>query len=205
MGARIWNGDEDVASPFRAVDRRLAAQRRQDDRMATDHDVSGNHPVHPVMLSIKEHMAPIPQLDRLVALAGSLGALVDAADGAGDAFRTRVHYPRVFGDFVERHAFVAFDVGGVRVYSNIQGAEDGLEELWADKILTRELVNAGFLPFGRPATGSYDRICFDVRGTQDPDDAPVVLMDHEAILSKNRMPKPKRLADGLMDLVDRER
>ena len=96
--------------------------------MATDHDVSGIHPAHPVILSKKELMASIPQLDRLVALAESLGALVDAVDGAGDAFTTRVHYPRMFGEFFERHAFVAFDVGGIRIYSNIQGEEDGLEE-----------------------------------------------------------------------------
>jgi hypothetical protein len=99
--------------------------------MNRSHLLSGNHPVHPAILSKKELMASIPQLDRLVALAGSLGALVDAADGAGDAFRTRVKYPRVFGEFVERHAFVAFDVGGIRIYSNIQGKEDGLEEILA--------------------------------------------------------------------------
>ena len=150
-------------------------------------------------------MTAIAQVERLVAMARCRGALIDDVAGAAQAFTTRVQYPRVFREFAERHAFVAFDPGGVRIYSNLRGEEDSLEDLLADKILTRALVNAGFLPFGRPATGSYDRICFDVRGTQHRDDAPVVLMDHEAILSNNRVPKPKRLADGLMDLVDRER
>jgi hypothetical protein len=150
-------------------------------------------------------MTVLAQVERLVALARSLGALLDDGVGAAKSLPPRLPYPRVFRAFVERHAFVAFNVGGVRIHSNLPGEEDGLTDLFADKILTRELVDSGFLPFGRPATGSYDRICFDVRGVKNPDDAPVVLMDHEAILSHNRTPKPERIADGLMDLVDRER
>lgn len=145
------------------------------------------------------------QLERLLAEMRQRGALMDDLAGAVVRLSTVPPYPRLFRELVVRHTFVSFDVGGVRVYSNVKGDEDSLEDLLADKILTRGLVAAGFLPFGRPATGSYDRICFDVRGTEDPDDAPVVLMDHEAILSHNRIPKPKRLGDGLMDLFDAER
>lgn len=149
-------------------------------------------------------MTTLASMDRLVGVARLRGALVDEVAGAADTVTTPLQYPRVFREFLVRHSFVAFDLGGVRVYSNVQGEEDGLADLLADKILTRELVNAGFLPFGRPATGSYDRVCFDVRTAQDPDDAPIVLMDHEAILSNNRIPKPKWISDGLMELVDLE-
>ena len=129
---------------------------------------------------------------------------MDEVVDAAARFSTQLKYPRVFQEFVERHAFVAFEVGGIRVYGNVQGEEDSLEDLMEDKILTRDLVNAGFLPFGRPSTGSYDRVCFDTRATHRPmHDAPVVLMDHESILSKNRIPKPKWIADGLIDLVQR--
>jgi hypothetical protein len=130
---------------------------------------------------------------------------MDDVSGAARAISPSFKYPRVFQEFTEQHAFVAFDIGGVRVYSNLQGEEDNVEGLLADRILTRGLVDAGFLPFGRPVTGSYDRICFDVRGLQYSEDAPVVWVDHEAILSKDRVPKPRRLADGLMEWLDRAR
>jgi hypothetical protein len=149
-------------------------------------------------------MTTLARIERLVDVARLRGALMGEVAGAADTFTTPLHYPKLFREFLDRHTFFAFNLGGVRVYSNVRGEEDGLENLLADKILTRELVNAGFLPFGRPATGSYDRICFVIRGAQDPDDAPVVLMDHEAILSNKRIPKPEWIADGLMELVDCE-
>lgn len=147
-------------------------------------------------------MTPIAKVELLVAMARSCGALMDDVSGAAGAISPSFRYPRVFQEFTEQHAFVAFDIGRVRVYSNLQGEEDNLEALLADRILTRGLVDAGFLPFGRPVTGSYDRICFDVRGLQEPEDAPVVWVDHEAILSNDRVPKPRRLADGLMEWMD---
>jgi hypothetical protein len=136
-------------------------------------------------------------------LAGEIaqrGALLDDVAGAGERFVPVLPYPRWFAELLDRHLFAAFEVGGVRVYGNVNGQEAGLEELLADRILTRALAEAGFAPFGRPTTGSYDRVCFDLRGLKVPLDAPVVLMDHEAILSGNRIPKPKPLAGGFVAL-----
>lgn len=110
-------------------------------------------------------------------------------------------YPLLFGELVANHAFLAFDVGEVRMYSNIRGETDSLEELLDDKILTTALTAAGFLPFGRPVTGSYDRVCFDVRKRSRLDDAPIVVMNHEAILSFNKIPKPAAVVDGLAALL----
>ena len=149
------------------------------------------------------NMNPLAQLERLVSEVRHRGALMDDVAEEAAAILTAVPgYPGLFGVLVKRHAFVAFDVGGIRVYGNIQGEEDSLEDLLADKILTGDLVEAGFLPFGRPTTGSYDRICFDVRERQPSEEAPVVLMDHESILTYNRIPDPKRLAHTLMDLFE---
>ena len=129
---------------------------------------------------------------------------MDGATSASDRVLPDLPYPRLFAELVERHAFVAFDVGRVRVCGNVRGEENSLEELLADKAMTQALCGAGFLPFGRPASGAYDRVCFDMRGREHAADAPDVLMDHEAILSFNRIPKPKRLADGLMALLGAE-
>jgi len=114
-------------------------------------------------------------------------------------------YPRLFAELLAGHSFVAFEVAGVRIHSNLRGEEDNLEDLLADKLLTVTLVEAGFLPFGRPDTGDYDRVCFDMRDRKQSLDAPVVQMDHEAILSFNQIPRPRQLADGIVQLFEKER
>ena len=126
---------------------------------------------------------------------------MDDAVSATDRLSIPLPYPRLFGALLAGHSFVAFTVGGIRVYSNIRGEEDNLEELLSDTALTRALVEAGFLPFGRPATGDHDRVCFDLRGLKNPLDAPVVRMDHEAVLSHNRIPRPTMVARGIMQLI----
>lgn len=142
------------------------------------------------------------QFSRLLAGVQHRGALMDDVGHAANRVLPGLPYPRLFAELVEGHTFVAFDVGRVRVYGNARGEEDSLEDLLADRILTDTLCGAGFLPFGRPATGHYDRVCFDMRGREHAVDAPVVLMDHEAILSFNRIPRPEHLADGIMELLD---
>jgi hypothetical protein len=145
-------------------------------------------------------MKPPTQLARLLAEIDRLGALMDGVASAAERCPFDLEYPRLFSDLMREHAFVAFVVGGVRVHSNLRGEADNLEELLRDKALTRELYGAGFAPFGRPSTGNYDRICFDMRGRRHPFDAPVVVMDHESILSHNQIPKPRKLADSLVEL-----
>lgn len=149
-------------------------------------------------------MSKRSQLEQLRAEIHRRGALIDDLDKDAVKLTVGSHYPGLYRELVSQFTFVAFDVGGVRVHGNVKGKEDDLEGILEDKILTQMLEEAGFLPFGRPATGSYDRICFDVRGVKNPHDAPIVLMDHEAILSRNRLPRPKLLADGLMELFDLE-
>ena len=126
---------------------------------------------------------------------------MDEVVTVGDRLFANLPYPRLFAALLTSHSFVAFEVQGIRVYSNIRGEEDNIERLLADQGLTRPLVEAGFLPFGRPATGNYDRICFDMRGTKNALDAPVVCMEHETVLSQNRIPRPEKLAAGLIELL----
>ena len=123
---------------------------------------------------------------------------MDEAEPAPERIPPLPQYPKLFRELMELHAFVAFQVAEIRVHGNVRGAEDSLEDLCADEILTHALIEAGFPPFGRPATGSYDRICFDVGAAKGKDDAPVVRMDHEAILCRNRIPKPTLISGNLL-------
>lgn len=147
------------------------------------------------------NMSRHTHLELLIAELRKRGALVDGVAGAAKRIAVGFAYPRLYLELIERHSFKAFDVAGVRIHSNLRGEEENLEELLRDKILTQALCKAGFSPFGRPSTGNYDRVCFDMRRGGRPVDVPVVVMDHEAILSHNRSPKPRPLATGLIQLI----
>lgn len=149
-------------------------------------------------------MKPHAQIQRLLAEIDRRGALRGGVTPAPERCVVDLDYPRLFSDVVRDHLFAAFVVGGIRVHGNLRGEEDSLEELLGDKILTQALCEAGFAPFGRPATGSYDRVCFDMRTRRHPFDAPVVVMDHETVFSHNKIPKPRKLADGIVHLFELE-
>jgi hypothetical protein len=148
---------------------------------------------------------PPSHIDRIVAEIASQGALMDDAADVTARVSVSLPYPRIFRDLLESHSFAAFVLGDIHICGNIRGEDDSLDELLADKALTDALVNAGLLPFARPATGSYDRVCFDMRDKNQPADAPVVLMDHESILSHGRLPRPRQLAGSLIKLLEEHR
>jgi len=147
-------------------------------------------------------MKPATQLQALLDAINRRGALMDDFDGvAARSTRPDLPYPGLFAELLETHLFVAFDIGAVRICGNVKGEDDSLDELLSDTILTSALTAAGFLPFGRPINGSYDRVCFDARTKTKAYDAPVVLMRHEAVLTRGRIPKPEHWADGLFSFL----
>jgi hypothetical protein len=145
-------------------------------------------------------LKPATSIERWVAIIRRQNALLDDFIGAERRYYPPVDYPRLFSKLLQGHSFTAFTVGDVLICSNLRDEEDSLEQLFHDQALTRALCDAGFLQFGRPRTGAYDRVCFDVRGLTASRDAPVVVMDHEAILSHGRIPNPKRIADRFGEL-----
>lgn len=132
------------------------------------------------------------------------GLLVNAADTQSLRVSLPDGFPKLYHTLFHGCLFQAFDLRSVRVASNLRSAIHNLTELWEDRTLAQKLTESGFMPFGRPADGSWDRICFDMRAMKKRDDAPVVRVDHEAILSFSRLPKPECVAGGLADLfIDR--
>ena len=145
-------------------------------------------------------MSTHKEIELLLAEIQKRHALLDDVADAADRIVVGFPYPRLFSDLLEHHSFITFDIGGVRIHSNLRGEEDNLEDLLSDKFLTEAICNAGFSPFGRPSGGDYDRVCFDLRKGGRPMDAPIVVLDHEAILSRKKILKPRTLASGLTEL-----
>lgn len=109
-------------------------------------------------------------------------------------------YPRLFQALLDLYCIKTFCSNSVLIHGNDRNEPESLQSLMQDQLLTTSLVSNGFLPFGRPVDGSYDRICFDIRGLIDPEDAPVVRMDHEAILCFDHLPFPIKIASSFFEL-----
>lgn len=137
---------------------------------------------------------------RLLEMVSGQGALMDDSVAPEERIKIELTYPRLFAQLVRDHLFIAFDLGDIRVFSNLLCEDDNLESLLRDRHLVPPLITAGFLPFARPAGGSYDPICFDVRGLAQPADAPIVQMDHESILTHFQIPNPQPIAAGILEL-----
>ncbi len=141
------------------------------------------------------------QFKRLVEAIEVRGAIIGDVDGAIPSLNLHPLYPKLYTRLLRECTFRAFDAREHRIYGNTQEEEDNLIELFSDEVLTEAIINAGFLPIGRPCSGHYDRICFDVRSGHRVIDAPVVRIGHEAILSYQRVARPELLSAGLLPLV----
>ena len=126
-------------------------------------------------------------LAAFVAAARDAGAFIERierADWLAD-LRSQLPkpYPALFDAFLSSYCFVPFDFSGVTFFGNSgENDHDDLHNaVVRDQCIFDGTVPYGFLQFGRPEDGSYDPICFDLNhGNRD--DAPIVRLDHEAIL-----------------------
>jgi len=88
-----------------------------------------------------------------------------------------------------RYRFLPFDLGGLSLMANT--GEPARVELTSyvhsDPVLCPYLLGRGLVPFARPATGAYDPVCFDARRRAAGREYPLVLVDHEAVLTRARL------------------
>jgi hypothetical protein len=104
--------------------------------------------------------------------------------------------PASFRSLVTRYAFPPLQVGELSLFGN-QGTVD-VEEMsiaiFQDPIIAAGTLRAGYIQFARPATGSYDPICFDARHTASNREFPIVRLDHEELLCHDRIHVSGKLA-----------
>ena len=109
--------------------------------------------------------------------------------------------PEAYRALTNAYAFPSFEIGSVEWFANRgDGGDDDIARApFRDRTLSSWLHSHGFFPFARPASGSYDPVCFDLND-QSVDTA-IVRIDHEDILLSRRKKRMHRLADSLLDLV----
>lgn len=117
--------------------------------------------------------------------------------------RLPARFPSSFRSLVARYAFPAFDCGPLSLFGNSgQDADDDLSvAIFRDPFLSPFLLAHGFLQFARPATGSYDPICFDTNDKNSRREWPIVQINHEEILSRERIGKVMPIAAAFLDFA----
>src|ERR1700731_1396998 len=71
--------------------------------------------------------------------------------------------PQSFESFLSRYSFPAFDVLGITQFGWDSDSNPFIEEASAAKgSLSELLIPAGYVQMGRPDTGDFDAICFDL-------------------------------------------
>src|SRR2546427_12600439 len=101
--------------------------------------------------------------------------------------------------------FVAFIDPGSGVFRRLESAPwiDALETKLPRRLPAsfRSLVTRCYIQFARPEGGSYDPICFDARRSVSNRGFPIVWLDHEDILCRERIRSVATVSDSFYRFV----
>jgi hypothetical protein len=97
--------------------------------------------------------------------------------------------PPSFRSLFSRYRFGPFRISGVEFFGNLGG--NSRDELAVaslkDRTLSRVCQQHALIQVGRPDTGQYDPVCFDMSRRNKDGEAPLVCLDHEAILMEQKI------------------
>lgn len=111
--------------------------------------------------------------------------------------------PQSFASFLSRYSFPAFDVRGISLFGWDSDSNAYTEESSAAKgSLSELLLPAGYVQIGRPNTGDFDAICFDLNERKQNREYRIVQVDHEDILCNWRVRVSGELWPSFIKLVD---
>jgi len=118
--------------------------------------------------------------------------------------------PQSFASFLSRYSFPAFDVVGISLFGWDSDSNAYTEEASAAKgSLSELLLPAGYVQIGRPDTGDFDTVCFDLNEQSQNREYRIVQVDHEEILcnwkvrvSGEAWPSFIRLIDCVLSSAD---
>ena len=136
------------------------------------------------------------------------GILIGRIDEAPWIDEFESHLPQrlspSFASLVRRYTFRPFEWGRIRFFGN-SGTDDELDLVVGavrDRAISRTTLGAGLVHFARAAGFSYDPICFDTRTRRKSREFPIVRLDHEAILIKNRIDVLEQVAPSFSALLE---
>jgi len=111
--------------------------------------------------------------------------------------------PQSFESFLLRYSFPAFDVLGITLFEWNSDLNKYIVEASAPKnSLSELLIPAGYVQIGRPDTGDFDAVCFDLNRQAQNREYRVVQVDHEEILCNWRVRVTGELWPSFIKLVE---
>jgi hypothetical protein len=118
--------------------------------------------------------------------------------------RLPFRFPRLYHELISRYRFAEFEVGPIMFLANtgITVFNELARVIYRDDALSPKLLQNGLLQFGRAAGGSYDPVCFDMTRRKSGY-APLVRVDHEAVLVRDRLRVNSELASNFRSFVEK--
>lgn len=111
--------------------------------------------------------------------------------------------PQSFESFLSRYSFPTFDVLGITLFGWDSDSNPYIEEASAAKgSLSELMIPAGYVQIGRPDTGDFDAICFDLNHRAPNRENRVVQVDHEDILCNWKVRVTSELWPSFVRLVE---
>ncbi len=134
----------------------------------------------------------VSRVDLFADLLRTRGVAIQSAD---NIFRLRTFeeklskgLPQSFASLLSRYSFPSFDIGGISFFAWDSEANSYVAEASAAKnSLAELLLPSGFAQIGRPDTGNFDAICFDLNSKVRNREYPLVRIDHEEILCNQKV------------------
>jgi hypothetical protein len=113
--------------------------------------------------------------------------------------------PPSYRSLLIRYRFPAIVAGTVSLFGSYDGSsyDDFVVASGRDPVLSSVTRSNGFIQIGRPASGSYDPICFDLRSRTKGGEAGIVRLDHEEVLMNDFIRVAEKVADRFSELLSR--
>ncbi len=111
--------------------------------------------------------------------------------------------PQSFASLLSRYSFPSYDVAGISVFDWESNSSVYIEQASAPKgSLSELLIPAGYVQIGRPDTGSFDAVCFDLNQRRQNRECRIVNVDHEEILCNWRVRVSGELWPSFIKLIE---
>ena len=98
-------------------------------------------------------------------------------------------FPPSYRSLVTRYEFAPFEAGKLMLFGNVERNEmfDLPYALFKDDAIYSATSKAGFIQFGHPYRSNYDPVCFDTTQRSPSGEYPIIQVDHEEILCRDRI------------------
>ena len=129
------------------------------------------------------------------------------ADGASwiTEFEARlpVPLPPSFQEFVSSHRFAEFEADPIMLFANTGESvhHELVEAAFRDRIMSKRLLDEGYIQVGREAGGGYDPVCFDTNTMGWDGEYALVRIDHEDMLTNGKVTVRQKLADSFAEFM----